>query len=219
MTRRSEVAIRVAVVLGLAAVVVVAGVAGGFDALRDGDRVEEFLTESGAWGPVLFILAFVALQPLSLPGALLIIPATFVWSWWEVTIYSVAGGMVASTVGFVLARWLAREWVSQRVPARFRTWEQRLADHGFAATVGLRLLTGYAPAADWLLGVSRVSVSAFLLGTIVGLTPATLAMAVWGDDAARGVADAPPLVLITVAVGALALFWSAGRARRRGDTG
>lgn len=174
-------------------------VGGGFDALRDQDRVEELLTDSGPWGPIVYIMAFVALQPFSLPGAVLIIPATFVWSWWEVALYSVAGGMVASSVGFVLARWLARDWVEQRLPDRFRPWRQRLVEHELAAIVALRILTGYAPAADWFLGVSPVRVRAFVVGTVVGLTPTTVAMSVWGDDAVRGLADSPLLGLVIIA--------------------
>jgi uncharacterized membrane protein YdjX (TVP38/TMEM64 family) len=189
-------AVKLAVVVAIVIAVILTLAAGGFDLLRDQDRVQEFLTDSGPWGPILFILAFVALQPLSLPGAVLIIPATFVWSWWEVAIYSLSGGMVASTIGFVLARWLGQAWVRRRLPARLQPWEQRLAEHGLVATVALRLLTGYAPVADWLLGVSRVSVPAFGLGTLIGLAPTTVATSIWGDDAVRGLVDSPALTLV-----------------------
>lgn len=182
-------ALKFGVIVAIVAAVVIAFALGGFDALRDQGRVEEFLTESGPWGPIVFILAFVALQPLSLPGAVLIIPATFVWPWWQVTLYTLAGGLVASTIGFVLARWIARDWVRARLPDRMRAWESRLSEHGFVSTVLLRVVTGYAPPADWVLGVSRVSVPAFLAGTVIGLIPGTIAMAVWGDDAVRGLGD------------------------------
>lgn len=178
--------------------------AGALDVLTDSDRLEELLDDAGVWGPILFVLAFTAAQPLSLPGAVLIVPATFVWPWWQVALLSLAGGMVASVVGFVLARWIARDWVLERLPMRFRTWEVRLADHGFVATVGLRLLTGYTPAADWLLGVSRVTVPAFLAGTLLGLVPSTVALAAWGDDAVRLVQRAP-LVLAGVGLAVLAV--------------
>lgn len=206
--------VRVAVLVGIVAAVVIALLAGGFDALRDQDRVEDFFADSGPWGPIVYILGFVALQPLSLPGAVLIIPATFVWPWWQVAIYSVLGGLVASIIGFALARWLAQDWVRRRLPDRFGPWEQRLADHGFIATVGLRLVTGYAPAADWLLGVSRVSVRAFLAGTFIGLIPGTLAISLWGDDAVRGMGDAPAASLVIVGV-VVAVLVLVTRRRRR----
>lgn len=209
-----EVAVKTAVLVAVGCSVLIVFLAGGFDVLRDSDRVEEFLTESGPWGPIVYVLAFVALQPLSLPGAVLIIPATFVWSWWEVALYSLVGGMLASTAGFALSRWIARDWIEQRLPDRLRPWEQRLADHGLVATIGLRLVTGYAPAADWLLGVSRVSFSAFLIGTAVGLAPSTLLLAIWGDDAARGIAD-DPLVGLAVLAGVSVVGYLLYRLRQR----
>ena len=96
-----------------------------FDFLHDRERIENFFNDSGVFGPVLYVLAFVAAQPLSLPGAALIIPATFVWSWWEVLIYSMLGGIIASSIGFIVARWLAQDWVRKRLPQRFIGWEKR----------------------------------------------------------------------------------------------
>ena len=186
--------IKIGIVVVAIVLVAWALASGALTVLTDADRLESALDDAGVWGPVLFVLAFTAAQPLSLPGAVLIVPATFVWPWWQVALLSLTGGMIASCVGFVLARWLARDWVLERLPQRFRTWEFRLAEHGFGATVGLRLLTGYTPAADWLLGVSRVTVPAFLAGTLIGLIPTTVALSAWGDDAVRLVQRAPLLI-------------------------
>lgn len=173
-------------VLGLIIVAVaVAAVLGAFAPLADEDRVRDLLADSGAVGPIAYVLSFVALQPLSLPGALLVIPATFVWNGWAVFALSWTGGMVASTVGFASARWFGREWVDERLPQRFRVWDNRLSDHGTRNTILLRVVTGFAPPADWVLGLSHVRVRQFFVGTAIGLIPGTAALAFLGDDAAR----------------------------------
>lgn len=209
-----QAAIKLAVLLGIVGLVAVTTWLGGFQVLQDRDRVEELLTDSGPWGPVAFVLAFVALQPLSLPGALLIIPATFVWPWWQVTIYSVIGGLVASLAGFVLARWLARDWIEQRLPDRLLPWRQRVVEHELLAVIGLRVVTGYAPPADWLLGLSPVRLRAFVLGTVLGLVPGTAVMAIWGDDAVRWVGGAPLLAGV-VALLAGSIIYTLYRLRNR----
>ncbi len=190
---------------------------GAFEPLRDPDQIEEWLEAAGIWGQVLYVLGFLALQPLSLPGALLIVPATFVWPAWQVFLLSWIGGILASTVAFAIARWLGRDWVDARLPDRFRKWDDRLAEHGLLATITLRLLTGYAPPADWVLGVSSVTVPQFLIGTAIGLIPTTAALSLWGDDAVRAVVRAPlllvPVVGSTVAIGALVRL----RRRRSAD--
>ena len=205
-------------VLGLAAVVitvVVLAVLGGFKPLFDQEGVERFLTESGPIGPIAYVLGFIALQPLSIPGAALILPATFIWPAWQVLLLSWLGGMVASTAGFAFARWLARDWVEDHLPRRFRKWDERIAAHGFRNTILLRVLTGFAPPADWVLGMSAVSLRTFLLGTAVGLAVSVAPMAVFGDEAVRLV-DRAPLVLVPLAIVAAVAWWLLRR--RRGKT-
>lgn len=178
-------------VLGLIVIAVIAAaLLGAFAPLGDEERIEELLADSGPVGPILYVVSFVALQPLSLPGALLVIPATFVWEAWVVFALSWAGGMVASCVGFATARWFGREWVDERLPQRFRVWDNRLSDHGTRNTILLRVVTGFAPPADWVLGLSHVRVRQFLVGTAIGLVPGTAALAFLGDDAARFVGSA-----------------------------
>ena len=187
----------------LLAVFVLLFIFGVFDFLHDRERIESFFNDSGLFGPVLYVLAFVAAQPLSLPGAALIIPATFVWDWWEVFAYSMLGGIIASSLGFSISRWLAQDWVRRRLPQRFIGWEKRFVDHALLSTIALRLVTGYAPAADWFLGISKVRWREFIIGTILGLIPATFLFSYYGDDTVRWVQDAP---LIAVAVALLAVI-------------
>ena len=187
----------------LLAVFVLLFIFGVFDFLHDRERIESFFNDSGLFGPVLYVLAFVAAQPLSLPGAALIIPAPVVWDWWEVFAYSMLGGIIASSLGFSISRWLAQDWVRRRLPQRFIGWEKRFVDHALLSTIALRLVTGYAPAADWFLGISKVRWREFVIGTILGLIPATFLFSYYGDDTVRWVQDAP---LIAVAVVLLAVI-------------
>ena len=169
-----------------------------FDFLHDRERIENFFNDSGIFGPVLYVLAFVAAQPLSLPGAALIIPATFVWSWWEVLVYSMLGGIIASSIGFIVARWLAQDWVRERLPQRFIGWEKRFVKNALLSTIALRVVTGYAPAADWFLGITNIKWREFFIGTVIGLLPITFLFSFYGDDTVRWVQNAPLIALAVV---------------------
>ena len=187
---------------------------GVFDFLHDRERIESFFNDSGLFGPVLYVLAFVAAQPLSLPGAALIIPATFVWDWWEVFAYSMLGGIIASSLGFSISRWLAQDWVRRRLPQRFIGWEKRFVDHALLSTIALRLVTGYAPAADWFLGISKVRWREFVIGTILGLIPATFLFSYYGDDTVRWVQNAP-LIAVAVVLTAVILITAVKAHKKR----
>lgn len=198
----------------LLAVFVLLFIFGVFDFLHDRERIESFFNDSGLFGPVLYVLAFVAAQPLSLPGAALIIPATFVWDWWEVFAYSMLGGIIASSLGFSISRWLAQDWVRRRLPQRFIGWEKRFVDHALLSTIALRLVTGYAPAADWFLGISKVRWREFVIGTILGLIPATFLFSYYGDDTVRWVQDAP-LIAVAVVLTAVILITAVKAHKKR----
>ena len=194
---------------------IVVGVVFGFwDFFHDRERIQDFFQDSGAFGPIIYILAFIAAQPLSLPGAALIIPATFVLTWWEVFIYSMLGGIIASSIGFVVARWLAQDWVRKRLPQRFIGWEKRFVDHALLSTIALRLVTGYAPAADWFLGILKIRWREFLIGTIIGLIPTAFLFAYYGDDSVRWIQNAP-MITLAVSIAFILLFSGFKRYKKR----
>ena len=214
MTSQSKRVLKRLVPVLLLAVFALLFIFGVFDFLHDRERIESFFNDSGLFGPVLYVLAFVAAQPLSLPGAALIIPATFVWDWWEVFAYSMLGGIIASSLGFSISRWLAQDWVRRRLPQRFIGWEKRFVDHALLSTIALRLVTGYAPAADWFLGISKVRWREFVIGTILGLIPATFLFSYYGDDTVRWVQDAP-LIAVAVVLTAVILITAVKAYKKR----
>ena len=80
----------------------------------------------GPWGYVAFVVAYAALQPFGVPGTVFIIAAPLIWPWPVAFALSMAGTMAASVVGFSFARFVARDWVAKRIPARFREYDEAL---------------------------------------------------------------------------------------------
>lgn len=146
-------------------------VLGGWDFVRDGDRVEAFFTERGAVGPLVFVLAMFVLQPAGVPGLVFMVPAAVVWPLPTAIALSWIGNMGASTIAFAMARHLARDWVQDHMPTRLQGWDRRLATGGLLQVVLLRVVTGQFTPADWLLGVSNVRIGRFLVGTGIGIVP------------------------------------------------
>src|SRR6478735_6969188 len=89
------------------------------------------LVEMGAWGYVAFILAYTLLQPFGVPGTIFVVAAPLFWPWQTAFGLSMAGTMCASVVGFSFARFVAKDWVTARIPARLRKYDEALAENAF----------------------------------------------------------------------------------------
>ncbi|MGB8330042.1 MAG: VTT domain-containing protein, partial [Polyangiales bacterium] len=125
--------------------------------------------EAGAWGAVIFVLAYACLQPFGVNGLLFLLSAPLIWGPIEAFLLNWVGTVGTGLFSFAGARFVARDWVQQRLPRRIRRFDDRLYTHGFRTVLLLRLIFYTAPTVQWALGVSRVSFSPFLVATVLGV--------------------------------------------------
>jgi uncharacterized membrane protein YdjX (TVP38/TMEM64 family) len=165
---------RILLLLALLALLAWGYFAGIFEQVSDPVRLRALLTESGAWGPILFVGLFAVLEGLGAPGFLFILTATRVWPFWQALALMLLGAVGAAVVGFLVARHLGRDLLEEYLPARARRYDEQLAERGFQAVVVVRLLFFIAPWTHWMLGLSRVRFLPFLIATTIGLLPGML---------------------------------------------
>ena len=134
----------------------------------------QWLRAQGVFGGVLFVLAYSFLQPLGINGLLFLLSAPAVWNGPEAFALNWIGTIGCGLTSFVFARFVAREWVQRRIPAKIRRFDERLAHDGFRTVFLLRLIFYTNPALQYALGVSHVRTRPFLLGSALGVLPFTL---------------------------------------------
>lgn len=188
-TKRKAIA---ALVVLVAATLFFAG--GGYTWIRGDGNVEELLTETGIIGPLIFLAVMWLTQPLGIPGFVYMAPAGIVWPVPLAIGLAWVGNMGASYIAFSFARWFARDWVSERIPPRMGTFSDRLETGGLWPVVLLRLVFGQLPPADWMLGVTRVPVRTFLIGTGIGIIPGVVIFVVAGGGILEALSDVPTAV-------------------------
>lgn len=135
------------------------------------------LEDLRAIGPPLILaytLAIALLGGFGVPPVLLLMPAAAVWSFPVALGQSLAGGLGASVLGFLMSRYWLRESVVPRIPPKIQAFEQRLELHGFSTVVVLRLLFYLFPPINWMLGISRIPLRTFIPATFLGMLPGTL---------------------------------------------
>lgn len=176
-----------------------------FDLIPDPPEIRDRLDGSGAAGPVVFLLAFIAIQPWGLPGALFIVPAALVWPPLVAFGLSWLGANLAALLGFLFARWAGRDWARSRLGSFVATYDERLARHGFATVLALRLAFVCAPPTSWLLGVSRISSRTYVLASALGFIPGIALMTLLGNRGQAAIEDRSGGSLLLL-LGALAIF-------------
>ncbi len=143
-------------------------------------ELADALVAMGAWGYLAFIVAYTLLQPFGVPGSIFIVAAPLIWPWPTAFALSTIGTMSASVVGFSFARFVARDWVSARIPARLRSYDNALERRAFQTVVILRLIFWMPQALHSFFGVSKVGFWTHFWGSLIGYVPPLLPVSYLG---------------------------------------
>lgn len=201
--------------LAVLALLLTAHQLGIFHRFADPAGVKQALVELGPWGPIAFVAPYALLQPFGFPAMVFTLSAPLIWPWPLAFAASLTGAMSASLVGFLFARFVARDWVSARLPERFRHHDEALAQRGFVTVFVLRSLFWMSSPLHAGLGVSQVSFAAHFWGSLAAYTPPLLLICLFGEPLFAALRAAPPAVWIAVAITTLALTVGLVRRRRR----
>jgi len=174
---------RIALVAAAALMLLLAYRFGVFERFGDPAHLRATLLGLGALGWLAYLVAYTALQPFGVPGVAFIAGASLVWPPPVAVALSLVATMLASAVGFSFARYVARDWVEGRIPARLRRYDERLATRGFATVFFLRVVFWMNPTLHALLGISRVRFWTHLAASFLPYVAQVVAVTFLGDTA------------------------------------
>ena len=215
--RVRSAASKLAVVLGVIALVAIAWALGLFRLFEDPAKAARVLADLGPWGWLAFVAAYAALQPFGVPGTVFVLAAPLIWPWPIAYALSMTGTMAASVIGFSFARFVARDWVARRVPKRFAKYEDALARRAFATVFTLRFVFWMPQVLHAFFGVSGVRFSTHFWGSLAGYAIPLLAVSFFGRRLFEALEHAPPAAWAGVFAAAIAIglgVWLVRRARR-----
>ena len=210
--------LRIAAVLTVVAVLAGAWRLGILSQLQHPERARATIAAMGPWAWVAFVLAYTVLQPFGVPGTVFILVAPLLWPWPVAFALSMVGTMAASVVGFSFARFVARDFVAERIPARIKKYDEALEKRAFATVLVLRLVFWMPPWLHFFFGVSRVSFATHFWASLLGYVPSLLATAYFGERFFAWMRSAPPSAWAGVAgilAAAAGVAWVAARRKKR----
>ncbi|MEE2663829.1 MAG: TVP38/TMEM64 family protein [Myxococcota bacterium] len=174
----------------------VALVLAGREAAGSLDSFASWIEGLGIWAPIVFITGYAVAVASLLPGSVLTIAGGAIFGLGAGTAYAFGAAVLGSIGGFLIARYLARGWVEQRIETdeRFRAIDRAVAENGLKITFLLRLSPAFPFSfLNYVLGLTRVSFRDYLLASF-GMLPGTLLYVYYGKlagDVASAAAGAP----------------------------
>lgn len=197
---------KIGLLVGVVTMLAAAHWTGVLSMFGDPVRIKEALLDLGGWGYVVFIVAYALLQPFGVPGTVFVMAAPLIWPWPIAFALSMTGTMAASVVGFSFARFIARDWIAPRVPARFRKYEDALDRRGFATVFTLRFLLWMPPLLHAFFGVSKVRFWTHFWGSLLGYLVPLFMVSFFGQRLFDMITSAPSEVWIGLGVVAALSF-------------
>ena len=180
----------------------------------DVDRVVGSLRRFGqAFGPVAAVCGFALALTLAVPLMFLTLVALVAYGPLAGFGCAIAGAMLGAAASYGIGRFLGRDVVQRLGGERINRLSQRLASRGLLAVVAVRMLP-VAPFAvvNMVAGASHIRLRDLLLGTLIGISPGTLAMTLFAEQIAAALKNPTPLTFawagltgLLIAVGLWAL--------------
>jgi uncharacterized membrane protein YdjX (TVP38/TMEM64 family) len=212
--RPSLNALRYALVAAIVAGIAYGAWSGTFAEYADRAALKARFASMGPRGMLAFVAAYTLLQPLGVPGSVFALTAPLLWPWHVAYALTMAGTMGASVVGYSTARFVARDSVASRLPARWRRYDEALAQNAFRTVFGLRFVFWTAQALHAWFGVSNVGFWTHFWGTLAGCALPLLAVSLYGESFVDELLAHPARTVgVTLALGAAGWALYAWRGR------
>ena len=156
--------------------------------------IEHAIRTLGPWGPVAYVALFALATVLFLPGALFAVAAGALFGPVWGTIVNLTGASLGATLAFLIARYVAADWVRQKAGTRLERLIKGVEAEGWRCVTLMRLMP-FIPfnLLNYALGLTRIPVASYVLASVISMTPGAAAYtwlgyagreAVAGNDAA-----------------------------------
>jgi uncharacterized membrane protein YdjX (TVP38/TMEM64 family)/rhodanese-related sulfurtransferase len=153
--------------------------------LLDPVAIEGAIRNLGLWGPVAHVALFTLGTVLFVPGALFGLTGGVLFGPIWGTLLNLAGATLGATAAFLIARYVAADWVRRKAGARLGRVVKGVEAEGWRFVAFTRLvplipfnLLNYA------LGLTRIPLAAYVLASVICMVPGTLAYT-WLGHAGR----------------------------------
>jgi uncharacterized membrane protein YdjX (TVP38/TMEM64 family)/rhodanese-related sulfurtransferase/sulfur relay (sulfurtransferase) complex TusBCD TusD component (DsrE family) len=157
--------------------------------------LESWVKSAGALGPMLYMAVYTIATVLFLPGSVLTLAggALFgpVWG----TLYNLTGATLGATAAFLIARYLASDWVSRKASGWTKQLIEGVEKEGWRFVAFVRLVPLFPfILLNYALGLTRIGLVTYIVASYVFMFPGALAFTYLGYAGREAVAGGEGLI-------------------------
>ena len=190
----------------IAGIVLALSLGGGLDVRT----LEQWIQHAGLAGPLVFIALYALATLLFLPGSLLTLAGGALFGPLWGTLINLTGATLGAALAFLVARYLAADWVQGRAAGLLKRLIQGVEAEGWRFVAFTRLVPLFPfNLLNYALGLTRIPFVAYLLASAACMLPGALAYTWLGYAGREAVAGGEGLIqkgLIALALLAALLF-------------
>jgi uncharacterized membrane protein YdjX (TVP38/TMEM64 family)/Fe-S oxidoreductase len=148
------------------------------------DGLRELIAGYGAWAPALYVLVWAVAPVLFLPGLPITIAGGVLFGPFWGVVYTITGATVGASSAFLVARYLARDWVAAKLTGpRWEKLDDEVALHGWKVVAFTRLIPAFPfNLLNYAFGLTRVPFAHYLVATFFCMLPACIAFIVFSSS-------------------------------------
>jgi uncharacterized membrane protein YdjX (TVP38/TMEM64 family) len=141
------------------------------------ERLRQFVAGYGAWGPIIYLAIWTLAPPLFLPGLPITLAGGVLFGPFWGVVYVIFGATAGATLAFLVARYLARDWVAAKLQGtRLATLDEKVAREGWEIVAFTRLIPIFPFfLLNYAFGLTRIPLWHYVLATFFGMLPVTAA--------------------------------------------
>jgi uncharacterized membrane protein YdjX (TVP38/TMEM64 family)/rhodanese-related sulfurtransferase len=142
----------------------------------DTAALEQWVAGFGDAGPVVFMLLYALGTVLFLPGSVITLAGGAMFGPLWGTVYNLTGATLGALLAFLIARYLAADWVERRVGGRMARLKQGVEAEGWRFVAFVRLVPLFPfNALNFALGLTRIRLSHYVIASYVCMLPGAFA--------------------------------------------
>jgi uncharacterized membrane protein YdjX (TVP38/TMEM64 family)/rhodanese-related sulfurtransferase len=170
--------------------------------------LEAWVSSAGAAGSIVFMAIYVLGTVLFFPGAILTLAGGALFGPVLGTFLNLTGATIGATLAFLVARYLASDWVEQKTGGRVKQLKQGVEGEGWRFVAFVRLVPLFPfNVLNYALGLTRIKLSHYIIASYICMLPGAIAYTYLGYAGKEAVAgDLSVMKMVQIGSIALALL-------------